>query len=104
MTGLPGQLAALARHVTGEIAEVADRSWQREGSAVWEIADAAGGCWVRQTALIRALPSARGGGLPALDRRAWTGPGTRSRRRRQPDAGHRDQRPARPDRTKPAPG
>ena len=45
MTGLPGQLAALARHVTGEIAEVADRSWQREGSAVWEIADAAGGCW-----------------------------------------------------------
>ena len=34
MTGLPGQLAALARHVTGEIAEVADRSWQREGSAV----------------------------------------------------------------------
>ena len=31
--------------MTGEIAEVADRSWQREGSAVWEIADAAGGCW-----------------------------------------------------------
>lgn len=31
--------------MTGEIAEVADRSWQRAGSAVWEIADAAGGCW-----------------------------------------------------------
>lgn len=45
MTRLPGQLAALARQVAGEIAEVADRSWQREGSAVWEIADPAGGCW-----------------------------------------------------------
>ncbi len=45
MTGLPEQLTALARTVTGEIAEVADRSWQREGSAVWEIADPAGGCW-----------------------------------------------------------
>jgi hypothetical protein len=45
MTGLPGQLAELTRTVTGEIAEVADRSWQREGSVVWEIADPAGGCW-----------------------------------------------------------
>ncbi|HUY46624.1 MAG TPA: aminoglycoside phosphotransferase family protein [Streptosporangiaceae bacterium] len=45
MTGLSGQLAALARTVAGEIGEVADRSWQREGSAVWQIADAAGGCW-----------------------------------------------------------
>src|SRR5712691_3216573 len=45
MTGLPEQLTALARTVTGEIAEVADRSWEREGSAVWEIADSAGGCW-----------------------------------------------------------
>ncbi|MGI8450812.1 MAG: aminoglycoside phosphotransferase family protein [Streptosporangiaceae bacterium] len=45
MSTLPGQLAALARNVTGEITEVADRSWPREGSAVWEITDPAGGCW-----------------------------------------------------------
>src|SRR6266566_7376478 len=45
MTGLPGQLAALARTVAGELGEVSDRSWQREGSAAWEIADPAGGCW-----------------------------------------------------------
>jgi Ser/Thr protein kinase RdoA (MazF antagonist) len=45
MTGLPEQLTAFVRAVTSEIAEVVDRSWQREGSAVWEIADPAGGSW-----------------------------------------------------------
>jgi Ser/Thr protein kinase RdoA (MazF antagonist) len=45
VSGLPEQLAALARSVTGPIAEVADRSWPRNSSAVWEITDRAGSCW-----------------------------------------------------------
>jgi Ser/Thr protein kinase RdoA (MazF antagonist) len=45
VTGLPDQLAALAQLVTGEITQAADRSWQREGSAVWEVTDPAGNCW-----------------------------------------------------------
>lgn len=45
MTGIPEQLAALARPVTGGITWAADRSWGRESSAVWEITDPAGGCW-----------------------------------------------------------
>ena len=45
MTGIPEQLAALARPVTGGITWAADRSWGRENSAVWEITDPAGGCW-----------------------------------------------------------
>src|SRR6266851_9071078 len=42
---LPDQLAGLARSVTGPIAEVADRSWPRNSSAVWEITDPAGTRW-----------------------------------------------------------
>ena len=45
MTGLPEQMAALARSVTGPVAEVADRSWPRNSSAVWEITGAAGTRW-----------------------------------------------------------
>jgi Ser/Thr protein kinase RdoA (MazF antagonist) len=45
VSGLPEQLAALARSVTGPIAEVADRSWPRNSSAVWEITDRSGSCW-----------------------------------------------------------
>ena len=45
MTGLREQLAALARSVTGPIAGVADRSWPRNSSAVWEITDSAGIRW-----------------------------------------------------------
>jgi GTP cyclohydrolase FolE2 len=42
VTGLPEQLAALARSVTGPVAGAADRSWPRNSSAVWEITGAAG--------------------------------------------------------------
>jgi hypothetical protein len=45
VTGLPEQLAALARPVTGPVAGVADRSWPRKSSAVWEVTGAAGTRW-----------------------------------------------------------
>lgn len=45
MSGLPGPFTALARQVAGEIADVADCSWQRDSSAVWRVSGAAGGCW-----------------------------------------------------------
>jgi Ser/Thr protein kinase RdoA (MazF antagonist) len=45
VSGLPEQLAALARSVTGPVAGVADWSWPRDSSAVWEITGAAGTRW-----------------------------------------------------------
>ncbi len=45
MKDFPEQLAALARGAVGEIAAVADRSWPRENSAVWEVTDASEGRW-----------------------------------------------------------
>lgn len=44
MAELAGPLAALARRVAGEIAEVTDCSWPREGSAVWRVSGPHG-CW-----------------------------------------------------------
>src|ERR1700730_9591897 len=48
MKDLPGHLATLVSGVVGEIAAVADRSWPRENSAVWEVTDASGGRWFVQ--------------------------------------------------------
>jgi 8-oxo-dGTP diphosphatase len=42
---LPGQFAALARQVAGQITDVTDCSWQRDTSAVWRLSSASGGCW-----------------------------------------------------------
>jgi 8-oxo-dGTP diphosphatase len=42
---LPGQFAALARQVAGQITDVTDCSWQRDTSAVWRLSSACGGCW-----------------------------------------------------------
>jgi 8-oxo-dGTP diphosphatase len=42
---LPGQFAALARQVAGQIMDVTDCSWQRDTSAVWRLSSASGGCW-----------------------------------------------------------
>lgn len=40
-----GCLAALARHTVGDFAVLADRSWPRDNSVVWEIADSCGRHW-----------------------------------------------------------
>lgn len=45
MSRLPGQFAALARQVAGQITDVTDCSWQRDTSAVWRLSSASGGCW-----------------------------------------------------------
>jgi 8-oxo-dGTP diphosphatase len=42
---LPGQFAALARQVAGQITDVTDCSWQRDTSAVWRLNSASGCCW-----------------------------------------------------------
>jgi 8-oxo-dGTP diphosphatase len=42
---LPGQFAALARQVAGQVTDVTDCSWQRDTSAVWRLSSASGGCW-----------------------------------------------------------
>lgn len=42
---MPEPFAALARQVAGEIADVADCSWERDSSAVWRLTGAGGGCW-----------------------------------------------------------
>jgi 8-oxo-dGTP diphosphatase len=42
---LPGQFAALACQVAGQITDVTDCSWQRDTSAVWRLSSASGGCW-----------------------------------------------------------
>lgn len=45
MSRLPGQFAALARQVAGQVTDVTDCSWQRDTSAVWRLSSASGGCW-----------------------------------------------------------
>ncbi|HVT68541.1 MAG TPA: aminoglycoside phosphotransferase family protein, partial [Trebonia sp.] len=45
MSRLPGQFAALARQVAGQVTDVTDCSWQRDTSAVWRLTGASGGCW-----------------------------------------------------------
>jgi 8-oxo-dGTP diphosphatase len=42
---LPGQFAALARQVAGQLTDVTDCSWERDSSAVWRLTGASGGCW-----------------------------------------------------------
>lgn len=45
MSRLPGQFAALACQVAGQVTDVTDCSWQRDTSAVWRLSSASGGCW-----------------------------------------------------------
>jgi hypothetical protein len=70
---LPGQLATLASDAVGEIAAVADRSWSRENSAVWEVTDASGGRW-----FVKRHPSGRTHDREVFAYRHWAsalGPG-----------------------------
>ena len=73
MKGLPGHLAALVSGVVGEIAAVADRSWPRENSAVWEVTDASEGRW-----FVKRHPSGRTHDREVFAYRHWAsalGPG-----------------------------
>jgi Ser/Thr protein kinase RdoA (MazF antagonist) len=67
VTGLPEQLAALARTVTGGIAQVADRSWGRANSAVWEVTAPAGDRW-----FVKRHPSGRFHQREVAAYRQWT--------------------------------
>jgi Ser/Thr protein kinase RdoA (MazF antagonist) len=70
---LPGRLAALVSGVVGEIAVVADRSWPRENSAVWEVTDVSGGRW-----FVKRHPSGRTHDREVFAYRHWAsalGPG-----------------------------
>jgi hypothetical protein len=79
--GLPRQLAALVSGAVGEIAAVADRSWPRDNSAVWEVTDASGVRW-----FVKRHPSERTHDREVFAYRHWTsalgpGAGTGARRR-----------------------